>query len=232
MTEDQPAGKYKPTELKGPIGLRINYSTDDEDEFKAIQELNEDKSKWKLQVDKDNIKVYTSTYKVNHKGKEVDIPSFYAEATINHPASEVNKYLYTYALREKWEAALKKGKLLKEEKVSDDFTIMDYYSYSKLPLIYSDRDSVLRQKSWNNYQGKKDWFLCHIKTVEHPEYPEKEKPVRANYEMRADFVKPINDTSCKYYALFKFDFKMTIPAGQGAAGQHRTIKEFISAIGK
>ena len=179
MTEDQPAGKYKPTELRGPIGLRINYSTDDEDEFKAIQELNEDKSKWKLQVDKDNIKVYTSTYKVNHKGKEVDIPSFYAEATINHPASEVNKYLYTYALREKWEPALKKGKLLKEEKVSDDFTIMDYYSYSKLPLIYSDRDSVLRQKSWNNYQGKKDWFLCHIKTIEHPEYPEKEKPVRA-----------------------------------------------------
>ena len=50
--------------------------------------------------------------------------------------------------------------------------------------------------------------------------------------MRADFVKPINDTSCKYYALFKFDFKMTIPAGQGAAGQQRTIKEFISAIGK
>ena len=43
--------------------------------------------------------------------------------------NEVNKYLYTYALREKWEATLKKGKILKEEKVSDDFTIMNYYSY-------------------------------------------------------------------------------------------------------
>ena len=232
MTEEQPTGKYKPTELRGPIGLRINYTTDDEDEFKTIQEINEDKSKWKLQVDKDNIKVFTSTYKVNHKGKEVDIPSFYAEATINHPASEVIKYLSTYAFREKWEQALKKGKLLKEEKVSDDFTIMDYYTYSKLPLIYSDRDAVLRQKSWKNYQGKKDWFLSNIKSIEHPDYPEKEKPVRANYEIRAEFVKPINETSCKFYALFKFDFKMTIPAGQGAAGQQRTIKEFISAIGK
>ena len=85
MNEDQPAGKYKPTELRGPIGLHINYSTDDEDEFKAIQVINEDKSKWKLQVDKDNIKAYTSTYKVIHKGKAVDIPCFYAEATINHP---------------------------------------------------------------------------------------------------------------------------------------------------
>ena len=101
MTEDQPAGKYKPTELRGPIGLLINCSTDDEDEFKAIQQIKEDKS---------------STYKANHKGKEVDIPSFYAEATINHLSSEVNKYLYAFALREKWEAALKKGKLLKEEK--------------------------------------------------------------------------------------------------------------------
>ena len=232
MTEEQPTGKYKPTELRGPIGLRINYTTDDEDEFKTIQEINEDKSKWKLQVDKDNIKVFTSTYKVNHKGKEVDIPSFYAEATINHPASEVNKYLYTYALREKWEAALKKGKLLKEEKVSDDFTIMDYYSYSKLPLIYSDRDSVLRQKSWKNYQGKKDWFLSNIKSIDHPDYPEKDKPVRAVYDMRCDYVKPINATSCKYFVIARFDFKMNILVGQAAQGQAKAIKEFISAIGK
>ena len=163
MTTEQPAGKYKVTEFRGPVGLHINYSTDDEDEFKAIQALNEDKSKWKLQVDKDNIKVFTSTYKVNHKGKDVDIPCFYAEATINHPASEVNKYLSTFALREKWEAALKKGKLLKEEKVSDDFSIMEYYSYSKLLLIYSDKDLLLRQKSWKNIKEKKIGFYAILK---------------------------------------------------------------------
>ena len=44
MTEDQPSGKYKPAELRGPISLHINYSTDDEDEFKSIQKINENKS--------------------------------------------------------------------------------------------------------------------------------------------------------------------------------------------
>ena len=230
--EQKTEHKYKVTEFRGPVGLHINYSTDDEDEFKAIQQLNEDKSKWKLQVDKDNIKVYSSSYKVTHKGKEVDNAMFYCEATINHPASEASKYLYTYALREKWETSLKKGKLLKEEKVSDNFTIMDYYSYTKLPLIYSDRDAVLRQKSWNNYQDKKDCFLSHIKSIDHPDYPEKDKPVRAVYDMRCDYLKPINATSCKYFVLARFDFKMNILVGQAAQGQAKAIKEFISVIGK
>ena len=109
---------------------------------------------------------------------------------------------------------------------------MDYYSYTKLPLIYSDRDAVLRQKSWNNYQDKKDCFLSHIKSIDHPDYPEKDKPVRAVYDMRCDYVKPIDATSCKYFVLARFDFKMSILVGQAAQGQAKAIKEFISAIGK
>jgi hypothetical protein len=93
-------GKYQITNFGGPVILPPGYSTDDEDEFNAIQILNQDKTGWKLQVDKDNIKVYSKLYKIfNDEGKEVDNIIFFTDATLNFPASEVNKQYHTYQLR-------------------------------------------------------------------------------------------------------------------------------------
>jgi len=235
--EVKPEGQYKITEFSGPVALPPNYSTDDEDEFNAIQILNQDISGWKLQYNKDNIKVYSKLYKMtNEKGKEVDNIMFYTDVTINHSAAEVNKQLHTYSLREKWEKSLKKGKLLKEEDLPNNLHVIDYYAYIKMPFIFADRDMVLRQKTWNDYQGEKDCSLTHLKSIEHPDYPEKEKPVRAIYENRGEYVKPINDNQCKLYLITKFDMKMNAPIsmmeGKGSEGQAKWVKEFISHCGQ
>ena len=235
--EVKPEGQYKITEFSGPVTLPPNYSTDDKDEFDAIQILNQDISGWKLQYNKDNIKVYSQLYKMtNEKGKEVDNIMFYVDATINHSAAEVNKQLHTYTLREKWEKSLKKGKLLKEEDLPNNLHVIDYYAYIKMPFIFADRDMVLRQKTWNDYQGEKDCSLTHLKSKEHPDYPEKEKPVRAIYENRGEYVKPINDNQCKLYLITKFDMKMNAPIsmmeGKGSEGQAKWVKEFISHCGQ
>ena len=235
--EVKPEGQYKITEFSGPVALPPNYSTDDEDEFNAIQILNQDISGWKLQYNKDNIKVYSKLYKMtNEKGKEVDNIMFYTDVTINHSAAEVNKQLHTYGLREKWEKSLKKGKLLKEEDLPNNLHVVDYYAYIKMPFIFADRDMVLRQKTWNDYQGEKDCSLTHLKSIEHPDYPEKEKPVRAIYENRGEYVKPINDNQCKLYLITKFDMKMNAPIsmmeGKGSEGQAKWVKEFISHCGQ
>ena len=230
-------GQYKITEFSGPIALPPNYSTNDEDEYNAIQILNQDISGWKLQYNKDNIKVYSQLYKMtNEKGKEVDNIMFYTDATIDLPAAEINKQLHTYSLREKWEKSLKKGKLLKEENLPNNLHVIEYYAYIKMPFIFSDRDMVLRQKTWNDYQGEKDCTLTHLKSIEHPDYPEKEKPVRALYENRGEYVKPINDNQCKLYLITKFDMKMNAPIsmmeGKGSEGQAKWVKEFISHCGQ
>lgn len=233
----QTTGKYQITDFNGPITLPPNYSTDDEDEFYAIQILNQDKSTWKLQIDKDNIKVYSKLYKIkNDEGKEVDNIMFFTEALVNFPASEVNKQLHTYSLREKWEPSLKKGKLIKEEDLPNNMHITDYYSYIKMPFVFSDRDLVLRKKIWFDYQGEKDCTLNRTYSITHPDFPPKEKPVRADFENRGEYVKPIDATKCKLFICSKFDMKLSAPAsmmeGKGSEGQAKWVKEFIKQCGK
>ena len=235
--EIKPNGQFKITEFNGPVKLPQNYSTADEDEFNAIQILNQDKSSWKLQIDKDNMKVYSKLYKIiDEKGKEDDNIMFYTEATLNFPASEINKQLYTYSLREKWEKSLQKGKLIKDENLPHNLQITEYYSFIKMPLLFSDRDMVLRKKVWKDYQGEKDCTLSHLKSIEHPDFPAKKKPVRAEYENRGEYVKPINKNQCKLYMATKFNLKVSAPVsmmeGKGSDSQAKWVKEFISHCGK
>ena len=232
----QTTGKYQITEFNGPVKVLPGYSTDDEDEFNAIQFLNEDLSKWKLQIDKPEEKVYSKLYKIiNDEGKEDDNIMFYVVGTINFPASEVIRQLHTYELRAKWEKSLEKGKLIKEEDLGNDIKITDYYSYLKMPFIFSDRDMVLRKKVWYNYQ-KKDCCLSQIHSIEHPDYPPKEKPVRAIFENRGNYVEPLDENKCKFYLASKFDMKMSVGAsmmeGKGSEGQLKWFKEFVKQCGK
>ena len=230
-------GKFKITDFNGPVTLPAGYSTDNEDEFNAIQILNQDLSSWKKQIDKPNIKVYSKLYKVtNEKGEENDNCMFYSDCTLDFPASEVIRQLNTYELRKKWEKSLEKGKLLKEEDLGNGVKIQDMYSYIKMPFIFADRDMVTRKTMWQDYQGEKDCYLGQVHSIEHPDYPEKEKPVRAIFNNRGEYVKPIDANSCKLYFTSKFDMKLNAPAsmmeGKGSEGQEKWFKEFSKQCGK
>ena len=234
---EQPKGKYLITEFNGPVKLPPGYSTDDEDEYKAIQFLNEDLSTWKKQIDKNNIIVYSKLYKMkNEKGEEVDNIMFRADITLDFPASEVNRQLHDFNLRKKWEKSLEKGKLLKEQDLGNGLRVKDYYSYIKMPFIFADRDMIVREKIWENYLGEKDCCLGQCHTIEHPDFPQKEKPVRAEMENRGEYIKPINSNQCKLYYCSKFDMKLSAPVsmmeGKGSEGQEKWVKEFIKHCGK
>jgi len=76
----QTEGKFKITDFNGPVTLSAGYSTDNEDEFNAIQILSQDLSSWKKQINMPNIKVYSKLYKVtNEKGEENDNCMFYSD---------------------------------------------------------------------------------------------------------------------------------------------------------
>ena len=90
-------GKYLVEQLDGPVVVPKGYTTDDEDEYNAIQILNQDKKDFKPQVDKDNIKISSKLFKIiNDEGKEVDNIMFFTDATVNFPASLVNKQLFYF----------------------------------------------------------------------------------------------------------------------------------------
>lgn len=223
--------KYEITEFSGPIVLPPNYSTEDEDEFNAIQIVNQNISDWKLQKDKNEIKVFSKLFKIiNDEGKEVDNIVFYTEVTINSPASEVHKKFHTFNLKAKWDDSLKKGKLIKEENLTNNIDQTEFYTYIKMPFVFSDREAVLRYKTYCNYLGKKDYYLSHFKSIEHPDFPKKDKPVRAYYENGGDYIKPINENQCIFYYIAKFDFKIIAPIfmmeGSGSEGQFNSMKEF------
>ena len=109
--------------------------------------------------------------------------------------------------------------------------ITEYYSYVKMPLLFSDRDSVIRYKTWCNYLGEKDCYLSHLKSIDHPDYQPRDNPVRAIYENGGDYIKPISPNQCKFYYIALFDFKIIAPIfmmeGTGSQGQLNAMKEFV-----
>lgn len=230
-------GKYQVTAFNGPIKLPEGYSTDDINEFNAIQIINDDISTWKLQIDKPDYKIYTKPFKTtNEKGEEGESRMFYLDATIDFPASEVNKQINSFELRKNWEESLKKGKLIKEEDLGNGVKIIDYYGYIKMPIIFSDRDIVVRKTIWENYLGEQDCCLNEIHSIENPDYPAKEKPVRATLENKSKYIKPIGPNKTKFYYVNKFDMKLSVGGSmmesKGAEGTEKWFKSFLKQLGK
>ena len=237
IEEPAPAqkGKYQITAFNGPIKLPEGYSTDDIDEFNAIQNINDDLSNWTLRIDKPNYKIYSKPFKTQDQGN--DSRMFYLDATIDCPASEVNRQLNSFDLRKEWEDSLKKkGKLIKEEDLGNGIKIIDYYGFIKMPIIFSDRDMVVRKKIWENYNGEKDCCLNELHSIESSEYPAKDDPVRATLENKSKYVKPLGPNQTKFYYVNKFDLKVSVSAsmmeGKGADSTEKWFKDFLKQLKK
>ena len=159
---------------------------------------------------------------------------FYLDATIDHPASKINEQLNSFQLRQQWEESLKKGKLIKEENLGNGIKIIDYYGYIKMPMIFSDRDIVVRKKIWENYNNEKDCCLNELHSIENPEYPPKKKPVRATLENKSKFVKPIDANRSRFIYVNKFDMKLnaggSMMESKGADGTEKWFKEFLKHL--
>lgn len=222
--------KYQITGFNGPIKLPEGYSTDDIDEFNAIQTINDDLSNWKLRIEKPNYKIYSKPFTTKDKGNESRM--FYLDATIDCPASEVNRQLNSFELRKKWENSLKKK--IKEEDLGNGIKIIDYYALIKMPIFFSDRDIVVRKKIWENYNGEKDCCLNELHSIEIFEYPAKDDPVRANLENKSKFVMPLGPNKTRFIYVNKFDLKVSVSAsmmeGKGADSTEKWFKEFLKQL--
>ena len=213
-----------------------NYSTDDEDEFTAINTLNEDVSSWKQYTDKNGIKLYFKPYPVKDEdGKDVESVIGFCEAVLDFPAGDVINKMNNFEFRKNVDDQYKKGKLL-SEKMEGNIKIMEMYLYMKMPFIFSDRDFVVRKKCWLDYNGNKDHALFYIHSIEHPEYPAKKKPVRGNFANRSGYIKPLGDNKCQLNVVTAMDVKMSLGVStmskNGAEMQEKWIGNLRKELAK
>ena len=131
----------------------------------------------------------------------------------------------------------KQGKIL-EEKTDEEnnIRIIDGYYYMKMPFMLTDRDFVTRKKIWSDHNNKKDHYLIHIKSIEHPDYPPKDKPVRGKFTNRSAYICPYEDGKSKFYLATCFDMKMNISVSiiknKGSEGQRKWLEDLIQNIKK
>ena len=229
--------KYKITSnFNGVVTIPQNYSTDDEDEFNALKVLNEDLSSWKKYIDKDGLKLYFKPFPVkDEKGNDAESVIGFLDGILDFPASLVISKLNDYNFRKIIDDNYKKGKLLKE-KTEGNIKIMEMYLYMKMPFIFSDRDFVVQKKCWLDYNGNKDHALFHLHSIENPEYPAKEKPVRGIYINRSGYVKPLGDNQCKLNIVTAMDIKMSLGVSamskSGAEKQENWFKGLKQELAK
>lgn len=80
--------------------LPENYSTDDEDEYKAILDLNEDLSSWKKMTDKEGLKIqYKPFHAKDEKGNDVESVKGYSNWILDFPGSKVISKINDYEFR-------------------------------------------------------------------------------------------------------------------------------------
>ena len=140
-----PEKKYK-IQSGNIVSLPENYSTDDEEEFKAINTLNEDIGSWKKYTDKNGIKLYFKPYPVkDEKGNDAESVIGYCEAILDFPASKVIAKMNDFSFRQNVDENYKKGKLISES-MEGNIKYMEMYLYMKMPFIFSDRDFVVKKK--------------------------------------------------------------------------------------
>ena len=214
-----------------------DYSTDDSEEYTAINTLNQDLgSPWKLYTDKDGIKLYFKPYPVkDEKGKDAESVIGYCEATLDFPASKVIQKINDFEFRKETDDQYKKGKLI-NERMEGNIKYMDMYLYMKMPFIFSDRDFVVQKKCWLDYNGNKDHALFYLHSIDNPNYPPGSKLVRGTYENRSGYIKPLGGNQCQIVTVSAMDVKMSLGydtmAKNGAEMQEKWVKNLRKQLAK
>ena len=77
-----------------------------------------------------------------------------------------------------------------------------------MPFVFSDRDFVIEKKVWNNYNNMNNHSLIYIHSIDHPDYPEKDKPVRGMIYCRIFYIREEGNGKCRVNMINQVNMKM------------------------
>lgn len=215
-----------------------NIQTNDKEEKACLGFLTLDKTKWEEKLKTEDSRILYSSIQMENPltNASEEKVSFCLEATLKKPIQTVINCLNDYNIRKTFDTLYAEGKLVSEKKENPEVYI--YYLLLKMGFVFSNRDFVIQKKVWKDYQGKKDHYLIHISSINHPDYPEKSDPVRGVFLNRAAYITPgknENETSltlCNCIDMKMINVGTFMAVSKGVDGMKKWINEFKKTLEK
>ena len=233
VNEPVAQGKYSFPNNK-IVQLPNNFSTDSEEQNKAINTLNEDLSQWDLKVDKPDVKVYAKIIKVmDVHNKEWETAEMYVDSTIDKPAAIVAETLHDLDLPKKMGRDSKKNKIISVQETATE-KIVEQYTFMKMPFPFDNRETVTKNFIWKDFCGIQGSTLSYLTSITHPDFPENEKTCRAEFVNRTTYVNPISDNKSRMILVNVMNMKMSMGASmmasKGCEKQEEWVRKFIKLL--
>lgn len=243
---EEKRGKYKIiTSPNDKIHIPKTYYTDDENELKFIELINENNEPgntngWEKIIEDNTVTVYMKKVLLDDENKT---PSCILKTFANFPfnINVLSSFMEDFEFRSRFEVMLSKGHIIEERKKINNYLEIEYdYFYLKFPWPLNDRDFVEEKKSFHNYAGINDTKVFLLKSTTHPLEPEKIGVTRGNLIINGTFLRKINDNLTEFKSIAQLDIRinsnlaMKLMFSQAPKGQrdwvHETIKKLPEYI--
>jgi len=214
-----------------------SIQTEDKDERSVLDFLNIDKSSWTENDKSEDHKLTYAYVQMNNpltKSPEEKL-CFCLNATLKKPIDKVAKCLNEIDQRKTFDTLYNEGKVISETKGNPDVYIL--YFLLKMGFVFSNRDFVVQKKIWKDYQGKKDHYLIHVISIDHPDYPEKSDPVRAVFLNRSAYLRPGKDgetllTLCNCVDMKVINVGSFMAISKGTSGMKNWLSKLKETLDK
>ena len=215
-----------------------NIETNDKEEKACLGFLTLDKTKWDIREEKDDYKLSYGTIQMENpltNSPEEKI-CFCLEVTLKKPVETVFKCLNDMDIRKTFDTLYADGKLISEKKENPE--VYEFYLFLKMGFVFSNRDFVVRKKIWKDYRGNKNHHLIHIASIDHPDYPEKNDPVRGVFLNRAAYLRPGNNeqetllTLCNCIEMKMINVGSFMAVSKGAEGIKKWHDQLLQTLEK
>ena len=215
-----------------------NIETNDKEEKACLGFLTLDKTKWDIREEKDNYKLSYGTIQMENpltNSPEEKI-CFCLEVTLKKPVETVFKCLNDLSIRKTFDTLYADGKLISEKKENPE--VYEFYLFLKMGFVFSNRDFVVRKKIWKDYNGNKNHYLIHVASINHPDYPEKNDPVRGVFLNRAAYLRPGNNeqetllTLCNCIEMKMINVGSFMAVSKGAEGIKKWHDQLLQTLEK
>ena len=215
-----------------------NIETNDKEEKACLGFLTLDKTKWDIREEKDNYKLSYGTIQMENpltNSPEEKI-CFCLEVTLKKPVETVFKCLNDLSIRKTFDTLYADGKLISEKKENPE--VYEFYLFLKMGFVFSNRDFVVRKKIWKDYNGNKNHYLIHVASINHPDYPEKNDPVRGVFLNRAAYLRPGSNeqetllTLCNCIEMKMINVGSFMAVSKGAEGIKKWYDQLLETLEK
>ena len=205
--------------------LPPGYSTDDENEYKLINLLNESRNNFELAVEEDNIKVYK-------KKDDSGIQLLKVYGSIPYPISRIKPVLMDTPGMDKWDKTFKKHEVIQKYPEENGMEREIVYLYLKMPVFMTDREVVQETKTYSQYNGNPSNFLRIMKSTTNSKYPVQEKPIRAEVLLGGIYLKEISPQETSIIVINNLDLKMTTGKDLADKKAPESAKDYVLNLTK